>query len=522
MAKGFRLRLFQLSVPFLLFAGGCSLPMIRSTSGPQSHSAEIGASAAMSAQSSASAELSPFPNSEVGIKSNAGTPANSKQTDLREISLPQANQSQLVANSQDRNSSVVSVDLLVSELEAEGLLDSAAKVQLTADLCRTPPHLWQGVVEAFRASLEVRKRKESARQFQSSEVFIEDNNVQGASYASIASQSPSQNTQTAKATPSSNQRQNSFAGNSEDANLAAFEERKPPPGSNQEDLVHRDVRERSSPELGPSSSARLTGQRGVSECEKMEDGQRNEGPQSDLASRFDTNVTTSWNDQVKQAIHWLEGQANLSLQEEIQLRLLHLTLTNREKALEPIPGISPSLQDFWSQTLFGVLLLEDTQLHSDRQLRLLEARRHLENGVRRLGEECPLEVTGLAFVTSVQSWGVYEAFEQYEFSPGQKVLLYAEVENLASESTAKGYRTAWRSSYQILDATGKQVAQYEYPPNEEFCRRPRRDFFIGCELSIPKDAPPGRYTLRLTVVDMIKQRVGQGTVDFSVRSQAAR
>ncbi|MGQ9504297.1 MAG: hypothetical protein ACUVQG_05775 [Thermogutta sp.] len=495
--------------------------MLRSAIHSRPESIAVQSSASQSGATSESTQPSRLPSAETGLASYAALGLNGKQIEPQGTSGPQANQSQSVANSQDRNSSVVSVDLLVSELEAEGLLDSAAKAQLTDDLCRTPPHLWQGVVEAFRASLEVRKRKESARQYNPSEVFIEDNNVQGASYPSITSKSPSQNAQTAKSPPLSNQRQNSFLGNFEGANLAAFEEQSLS-HTNREDVSRGDANGTRPTAQEPMSSAPSAGHGGASEGQRTEEVQREGVSQSEAASRFDASVTSNWDEQVKQAVQSLEGRSNRTLQEEIQLRLLHLVLTNREKSLEPIPGISPSLQDFWSQTLFGVLLLEDTQLHSDRQLRLLEARRHLENGVRRLGEECPLEVTGLAFVTSVQSWGVYEAFEQYEFSNGQKVLLYAEVENLASESTAKGYRTAWRSSYQILDATGKQVAQYEYPPNEEFCRRPRRDFFIGCELSIPKDAPPGRYTLRLTVVDLIKQRVGQGTVDFSVRSQPVR
>ena len=67
-------------------------------------------------------------------------------------------------------------------------------------------------------------------------------------------------------------------------------------------------------------------------------------------------------------------------------------------------------------------------------------------------------VRNLAFCTEVQSYGCVKPFKAYEFAPGQEVLLYAEVENFTSEATPKGYHTALRSSYQVLDGRGQRVA----------------------------------------------------------------
>lgn len=519
MAKGIRSPFFALGFGFLVIAGGCSLPMAHLKSNDHPDSSEIGGPDRQFPQET---PVGRPPHSSAGEGDVAGyTPGQLKRGPSQAAVSPQENRSQTTAQGQAPTNQVISVDLLVAELEAEGLLDPAAKAQLTADLCRTPPHLWQGVVEAFRAGLEIRKRRQSTSQLESTEVFIDDDNVQPASFSSTTSQTSLQNPQ-AQLEPPPEENQNRLATSSRPANTTIRDDPNLNSATNRPEASQAALRPASSSRQETSFAAAQQDSRRLLDRSALQEAGRSDSMATRPSSPFDDEDAADWEEWVKRGIHGLEDQQNRSSTEEIQLRLLHLALANREKTLDPIPSLSPSLQDFWSQTLFGILLLEDTHLHSDRQLRLMEARRHLENGIRRLGEECPLEVTGLAFVTSVQSWGVYDAFEQYEFSPGQKVLLYAEVENLASESTAKGYRTAWRSSYQILDATGKQIAQYEYPTNEEFCRRPRRDFFIGCELSFPKDAPPGRYTLRLTVVDMIKQRVGQGTVDFTIRAQPLR
>lgn len=518
MAGCFRVLFHELCLAAILIAAGCAAITGRPEAPATSAPAEVLPSQTAVQQGPASRQ--PAPSNAIPLPTSQSSGVSRQvlnETAPTPSSLPTEREPQAESRRE-----IISVDLLVSELEAEGLLDSEAKAQLTADLCRTPPHLWQGVVDAFRASLELRKRKNTATQIDSDEVFIEDNHVRPVSCNPTTPSGSSPETQLGPQDGSSNMNRGPLSEGPNSPSGTRAEDRGFDNRTDRVSPTQCKVRPALYPEQQPSSFSNPADSQSLSDRQSSQREDRSQSKESSPPSSLGEQSTRHWNESVKKAIQGLENQQTRNVTEEIQLRLLRLALTNREGALEPIPGLSPSLQDFWSQTLFGVLLLEDTQLHPDRQLRLVEARRHLENGIRRLGEECPLEITGLAFVTSVQSWGVYEAFDQYEFSPGQKVLLYAEVENLASESTAKGYRTAWRSSYQILDATGKQVANYEYPPNEEYCRRPRRDFFIGCELSFPKDVPPGRYTLRLTVVDMIKHRVGQGTVDFTLRAQQLR
>jgi hypothetical protein len=135
----------------------------------------------------------------------------------------------------------------------------------------------------------------------------------------------------------------------------------------------------------------------------------------------------------------------------------------------------------------------------------------------RLGEAAPLVVRNLAFCTAVQSYGSVTPFKKCDFAPDQEVLLYAEVDNFRAEPTAKGFHTSLRSSYQIFDSRGQRVAEHEFSAIEEHCQNPRRDFFIGYHLRLPKRIYPGQHTLKLTVEDLKSHKIGESSVDLAVK-----
>ena len=137
-----------------------------------------------------------------------------------------------------------------------------------------------------------------------------------------------------------------------------------------------------------------------------------------------------------------------------------------------------------------------------------------------LGEWVPLTVGNLAFCRAVQSFGSIKEFKRNEFAPDQEVLLYAEVENHSSEETPKGFHTALRSNYQIFDSQGRQVDGHEFATTtEDYCRGPRRDFFIGYHLRMPKRAYDGEHTLQLTIEDLKAKKIGQSSITFTIKAR---
>jgi hypothetical protein len=233
----------------------------------------------------------------------------------------------------------------------------------------------------------------------------------------------------------------------------------------------------------------------------------------------------SWPDRLDVAIKALESEARQSpqssaeLARQARLRLLYLAGGRREDALRPIPSASPTVQDCWSQMIYGLATWMDTERLPDAGRRAAEARQQLVAAANRLGELAPLSVRNASFAREVKSFGDITPFDKTEFVPGQEVLLYAELENFKSEETPKGFHTQFRGSYEIFDARGQRVTAQELRKTEEYCRNHRRDFFLVYNFHLPKkQIYGGRHTLQLTVEDLHGQKIGQSSLEFTVKT----
>jgi hypothetical protein len=202
-----------------------------------------------------------------------------------------------------------------------------------------------------------------------------------------------------------------------------------------------------------------------------------------------------------------------------RLRMLYAAAGRREDAARPIPAAPPATQHFLAKELDGLTTWLNVEQTPDAARRAAETGPVLAEALGKLAESAPLLVRNLAFCTEVQSYGCAKRFEKYEFEPNQEVLLYAEVENFASEPTAKGFHTSLKSTYQIVDSRGRRVAENAFAATEEYCLNRRRDFFIGYHLRLPKGIAPGKYTLQLSIEDLKCQKAGQAAIEFEVKSK---
>jgi hypothetical protein len=242
------------------------------------------------------------------------------------------------------------------------------------------------------------------------------------------------------------------------------------------------------------------------------------------ASHEDSRFVTSqdWQQHLSLSIDDLESRAGATpsstaeVHQAVSLRLMKLLAGRTEESLEPIPGIAPLEQDYWSAQVFALATFLDHHAQPDDKRRAAASVIQLDNAVSHLREIGSLSLRNLAFCEKVYGYGAYEAIDEPKFAAGDQVSLYVEVENYHSQSTEKGFTTMLGASYRIVDAEGKRVDGGEFPIIEDCCRTRRRDFHIQYGLAIPKSLTAGKYRLELAMKDRQSDKLGHATIDFAI------
>lgn len=392
---------------------------------------------------------------------------------------------------------------MMGELQALGALDPQALDQLLKDLQQTDPALWPQVMQVFRTSVAYRQRmlaKQASKAAQkkaaaeAAAAAAEENNV--ATAADPAATPPLGGRQPAPLDGTLSVAQ------STSANAAATSA--------------------GSANSGASSAASLAAGKSAAA------GEKSAGTTGDADAvrqvSYEQPLSGDPKQMLSKAIQTLEAappdeDPSAQAARQVYLRMLYLAAGRRDDAVRPIEGLPASEQQFWSEQLFGLATYLDASRSPDAKRRAAEARLHLTHATGQLSETGDLLVRNLAFCTEVHSFGVFTPFPKHEFKPNQQVILYAEVENFKSEETPKGFHTALKSSYQILDQQGRRVVQHDLGMTEEYCRNARRDYFIRYFLSIPARIYDGPYSLHLTIEDTLGRKIGQSTIDFTAKEK---
>lgn len=206
------------------------------------------------------------------------------------------------------------------------------------------------------------------------------------------------------------------------------------------------------------------------------------------------------------------------IRRHVYLRMLYLMDQRQERALAAIPGAEPADQEFWQQLFWAVANYFDSEHIPEGSERAAQTVAQLNDAVRRLQEKSRLELRNMAFCTNILSYGNYEKFPRDEFTPGQEVLLYVEVENYKSEPTADNrYRTLLRSTIDLLSPAGDVRKRIEFKATEDLCRNYRRDYFHSYQFKIPQTMPLGPHTLKLTVFDELSGKMISSSLNFTVK-----
>lgn len=230
-----------------------------------------------------------------------------------------------------------------------------------------------------------------------------------------------------------------------------------------------------------------------------------------------------WRDLVREAIRRKAEERPTSpvnpienLHDQATDRLLWLALGEIEETLKPIEGLQSNETDYFKynfQSLHDAIDPAGNPVLSRRWTLASDSHRR---ALSHLSAVSSLEIKNATFCTEVTSFGVMNKFPNNQFRPGQQVLLYCELENFVAAAVKDGYETQLQGSYEIVDANGRRVADLLLPPDADFCKNQRRDYFIAYSIYMPEKLEKGRYQLRLTIEDMKARKFGQSTLDFQV------
>jgi len=250
-------------------------------------------------------------------------------------------------------------------------------------------------------------------------------------------------------------------------------------------------------------------------------------PQSpDLSPKPEPNPATTseltWREHIYQALEQLEKEADAASPEEqthraMVDRLLHLSVGDINSASEPIAGLQTHGQDFIRHSLESLYEVTNPVGNPVEIKRYSLAMLSQRKALNHLASVSNLEVHNATFCTEVDGFGVVTKFPQYNFKADQELLLYCELDNFVSTPIdGKGFETQLQGSYEVVDSSGRRVADQLLPIDSHLCRNQRRDYFIAYRIYMPQNIEPGKYQLKLTIEDLKGRKFGQSSLDFQI------
>lgn len=245
------------------------------------------------------------------------------------------------------------------------------------------------------------------------------------------------------------------------------------------------------------------------------------GPESSVsANRSVDGIKTAEADSLSGLIRQLEAsvQANPNqLDDVLRLALLYLATGQDAKAGDCMKQVDPIRGDLVSAVVQTVSTSrEAVRTPGSPAPAALLAAEHLRN---LLAQRSPVMIPKIAMVTSVQSFGVYQAVTPARFPAGQPVhvFLYTEVANFRSEPAGDGrLQTRLGARLEVYDSAGKVVWQQNHADIRDVVQTPRHDFFVPLEIKLPATTPAGEYTLKVTIEDKIGATADQRRMTFTI------
>ncbi len=238
-----------------------------------------------------------------------------------------------------------------------------------------------------------------------------------------------------------------------------------------------------------------------------------------------------WEEELHKLVSLMEAEASASgsagsgsltrneLRQQVALRMLYLVNDQKQLAMQPIPGLQPADQEFWTSIFWGLsnYLNEEGINPSQRSTMTIE---QLRSATHYLQISAKLQLRNVSFCSRINGFGNFEPIDATQLTPGEPVLIYCDVRNFQSESSDQNdFITKLRSSVEIYqgDLNGQLVDRSSFPATEDRCQSIRTDYYNSYRIDLPAHLSSGQHVLKLTIYDEFSGKSATETISFTVR-----
>lgn len=253
-----------------------------------------------------------------------------------------------------------------------------------------------------------------------------------------------------------------------------------------------------------------------------------------LPQQSPVTVLTPENSHIQSAIQELEaelsawpqkmsGEADRAAewrQKQTDLRLLYMIAGKSAESVRIIESLPEEEQEFWQSLMMSMNSYRETSGDADRTEQLTESLRHLRTASKKLQPLSRLTIQRSMLCDRIDGFGNVVAFPTSNFEPGQRVIVYTELQNFQSELTDDGkYRSEFAARIEFMREGDDEVLEkIQVLQIEDLCDVERTDYFQSFELTLP--ALEGKYRMRIMLRDYLSQQVAESSLEFSVRSRS--
>jgi hypothetical protein len=207
-----------------------------------------------------------------------------------------------------------------------------------------------------------------------------------------------------------------------------------------------------------------------------------------------------------------------SFRSQLDRRMLWVMAGDYDKARQPLNMVTAEQQELAQRFVAAQIVVRDWHM-GDQSQAAAAASRELAELQRALQKLTDLSIPTVKICSAVRGYGQYDVIDQARLYAGasSEFVLYCELSDFVSDEQADGwFTTSFDMTTSVINRVGDTVYELKDPGIVDRCRNRRRDCFIPRLVRLPATLSPGQYTVKVTIIDKLGERVAENRTDLQL------